>query len=64
MAITISHSTGEYQISANATYNYSSCVNGAFLFMEATVCCQFYYRSELKVVRTNIVVQSTYASAI
>jgi len=43
---------------------YSSCENGAFLLMEATVCCRFYYWSEIKVVRTNFIVQSTYTSAI
>ena len=52
------------QSSACDTYNISSCENGAFLLMEATVCCRFYYWSEIKVVRTKIVVQSTYTSAI
>jgi len=32
--------------------------------MEATVCCRFYYWSEIEVVRTNFIVQSTYTSAI
>ena len=32
--------------------------------MEATVCCRLYYRSEIEVVRTKIIVQSTYTSAI
>ena len=31
------------QSSARDTYNFSSCENGAFLLVEATVCCQFYY---------------------
>ena len=52
------------QTSARDTYNFSSCENGAFLLVEATVCCPFYYWSEIKVVRTKIVVQSAYTSAI
>jgi len=42
------------QSNARDTYNSSSCENGAFLLVEATVCCQFYmyYLSEIKVVRT------------
>jgi len=52
------------QTSARDTYNFSSCENGAFLIVEATVCCPFYYWSEIKVVRTKIVMQSAYTSAI
>ena len=52
------------QSSARDTYNFSSCENGAFLLVEATVCCRFYYRSEIEVVRTKIVMQSAYTSAI
>ena len=52
------------QTSARDTYNISSCENGAFLLVEATVCCPFYYRSEIEVVQTKIVMQSTYTSAI
>ena len=44
--------------------NFSSCENGAFLLVEATVCCPLYYWSEIEVVRTKIVMQSTYTSAI
>ena len=40
---------------------FSSCENGAFLLMEATVCCRFYYWSEIEVIQTN---QSTYTSGI
>ena len=52
------------QTSARDTYNFSSCENGAFLLVEATVCCPFYYWSEIEVVRTKIVMQSAYTSAI
>ena len=44
--------------------NFSSCDNGAFLLVEATICCRFYYWSEIEVTRTKIVVQSAYTSAI
>ena len=54
MAIAIFHSTSQYQISARDTYNFSSWENGAFLIMDATVCCQFYYRSEIEVIRKNL----------
>jgi len=36
----------------------------AFLLVEATLCCPFYYWSEIEVVRTKIVMQSAYTSAI
>ena len=36
------------QTSARDTYNCSSCENGAFLLVEATVCCRFYYWSEIR----------------
>jgi len=52
------------QTSARDTYNFSSCENGAFLLMEATVCCPFYYWSEISVVQTKIVLKSAYTSAI
>jgi len=52
------------QTSARDTYNFSSCENRAFLLVEATVCCSLYYWSEIKVVRTKIVAQSAYTSAI
>jgi len=51
------------QSSARDTYNFSSCENGAFLLVEATVCCRFYYWSEIEVIRTKIIVQSAYTSA-
>jgi len=41
-----------------------SCENGAFLLVEATVCSRFYYWSEIDVIRTKIIMQSTYTSAI
>ena len=50
--------------SARDAYNISSCENGAFLLVETTVCCRFYYWSEIEVIRTKIVVQSAYTSAI
>ena len=50
--------------SARDTYNFSSCENGAFLLIEATVCCPFYYWSEIEVVRVKIVMQSAYTSGI
>jgi len=52
------------QTSACDTCKFSSCENGAFLLLEATVCCLFYYCSEIEVVRMKIVMQSTYTSAI
>ena len=52
------------QTSARDTYNFSSCENGAFLLVEATVCCLFYYWSAIKVVWTKIVMQSAYTSTI
>ena len=52
------------QTSARDTYKFSSYENGAFLLVEATVCCPFYYRSEIEVVWTKIVMQSAYTSAI
>ena len=36
----------------------------AFLLMESTVCSQFFYWSEVEVIRTKIVMQSAYTSAI
>jgi len=42
------------QSSARDTYNFSSCENGAFLLVEATVCRRFYYWSEIEVIRTKI----------
>jgi len=59
LAIAISHSTSQYQISARDSYDFSSCGNVAFLLVEATACCRFYYWSEVAV---KIVVQSTYTS--
>ena len=50
--------------SARGTYNFSSCENGTFLLVEATVCSQFYYWSEIKVVQTKIILQSTFTSTI
>jgi len=52
------------QSSVRDTYNFSSCENGAFLLVEATVCCRFYYWSEIEVVQTKIIVQSAYTSTI
>ena len=52
------------QSSARDIYNFSSCENGAFLLVEATVCCRFYYWSEMEVIRTKIVIQRAYTSAI
>ena len=49
---------------ARDTYNFSSCENGAFLLMEATACCPFYYWSEIEVVLTKIIAQSAYTSVI
>ena len=43
---------------------FSSCENGTFLLVEATVCCRFYYWSEIEVIRTKIILQSAYISAI
>ena len=43
---------------------FSSCGNGAFLLVEATVCCLFYYWSEIEVIPTKIVMQSAYTNAI
>ena len=56
--------TSLQQTSARDTYNFSSCENGAFLLVEATVCCPFYYWSEIEVVQTKIVMQSAHTSAI
>ena len=44
------------QYSARDTYmyNFSSCENGAFLLVEAIVCCRFYYWSEIEVIRTKL----------
>jgi len=51
------------QTSACDTYNFSSCENGAFLLVEATVCCPFYYWSQIS--RSNEDrLQSAYTSAI
>jgi len=62
--VAISHWTSQYQISARDTYIFLSCENGAFLLMEATVCCWFYYWSEVQVVPTTIIMQSAYTSVI
>ena len=56
--------TSLQQTSACDTYNFFSCENGAFLLVEATVCCWFYYWSEIEVIRTKIIVQNTYTTAI
>ena len=52
------------QTSARDTCKFSSSENGAFLLVGATVCCPFYYWSEIEVVRVKIVMQSAYTSAI
>jgi len=46
------------------TYNFSSYKNRAFLLMEATVCCRFYYWSEAEVDQTRIIEPSAYTSMI
>jgi len=43
LLITISHSTSQYRIIACDTYNISSCENGAFQLVEASVYRWFYY---------------------
>jgi len=53
------HGNCNMQSSARDTYKFSSYENGAFLLVEATVCCRSYYWSE-----TKIVAQSTYTSTI
>jgi len=61
---TTKHWTRPCWVPARDTYNFSSCENGAFLLMEATACCPFYYWSEIEVVLTKIIVQSAYTSVI
>jgi len=51
------------QSSARDTYNFSSCENGAFLLVEATVCCWFYHWSEISH-SNKIVAHSDYTSTI
>ena len=55
--------SSEYQISACDTCHFSNCENGAFLLVEATICCRFYHESEAEVVPTKSLHQEiTYTS--
>jgi len=52
------------QTSARDAYNFPAVRMGLLLLVEATVCCPFYYWSEIEVVRTKIIMQSAYTSTI